>query len=362
MTTRLADLTTMRVGGPVRELLEPQSTTELVEAVRGAWQESRDAEEVLVLGGGSNLVAPDVGFDGTVVLTAGARGIESAASDDGLVHLRVAAGESWDGLVAHAVERGLAGITALSGIPGSVGAAPVQNIGAYGRELADVLVGIELLDFESGELERIPAAELGLGYRTSALKRGRRGVVTSIEIALVPDRRAPVRYEQLASSLGVPVGSHVPIDAVRDAVLHLRSTKGMLVGPEYPASCGSFFTNPIVDENWARSLPEGAPRFPVAEEERDLVAPLDGGPAERRFPERREVKLSAAWLIEQSGIPRGYALPGSRAAISPLHTLAITNTGGATSAEVVQLAEFVQSRVSADFGVVLQPEPVILPY
>jgi len=361
VSPRLAELTTLRVGGPVRELLEPESQAQLVEAVRNAWAAADEPEEVLVLGGGSNLVAPDEGFDGVVIATGRVRGVEAVASADDRTHLRIAAGEPWDGAVAFAVEHGLAGITSLSGIPGTAGAAPVQNIGAYGRELADVLVAIELLDADTGEVERVEAADLGLGYRTSALKRGRRGVVLAVELALVRDRRAPVGYPQLASSLGIPLGAHVPLDDLRAGVLHLRGSKGMLLGPDYPDSAGSFFTNPIVDENWARRLPADAPRWPVGPEEADLAAPLDEGPRPIAFPERRDVKLSAAWLIEQAGIPKGYRLPGSRAAVSPLHTLSITNAGGATSREILQLAAFIQSRVAADFGVQLRPEPVVLP-
>ena len=357
----LSELTTLRVGGPVRELLEPETLDELVDAARTAWTEADEPEEVVVLGGGSNVVAPDEGFDGTAILTSGVRGIEVVAADDDLAHLRVVAGELWDDVVAFAVANGLAGITSLSGIPGTAGAAPVQNIGAYGRELADTLVAVEVLDLVSGAVARVPAAELGLGYRTSALKRGRRAVVLAVEIALARDRRAPVRYPQLASSLGIPVGAHVPLADLRAGVLALRAQKGMLLGPDYPDSAGSFFTNPIVDESWARRLPAEAPRWPVGPDEADRAAPLDEGPRLVAFPERRDVKLSAAWLIEHAGIPRGYRLPGSRAAISPLHTLSIVNQGGATALEILQLAEFVRSRVAADFGVVLQPEPVVLP-
>ncbi len=360
MSRPLSELTTLKVGGPARELLEPQSEAELIDAAITAWREADEPEEVLVLGGGSNLVASDDGFEGTVIRTDGVRGIESVAAGDESARFRIAAGEPWDAVVQFAVDRGLSGITSLSGIPGTAGAAPVQNIGAYGREIADALVAVDFLDHRTGSVTRIEAADLALSYRTSALKRGRRGVVLAIELALVRDRRAPVTYQQLADSLGVPLGSHVPAEVMRDGVLALRGQKGMLLGEGYPDSAGSFFTNPIVDENWARGLPADAPRYPVSADEADIAAPLDEGPRLVAFPDRRDVKLSAAWLIEHAGIGRGYALPGSRAAISPLHTLSITNAGGATAAEVLQLAEFVQARVSADFGINLQPEPVIL--
>lgn len=350
----------MRVGGAPADLLRPQSEAELVDAVRSAWQHADDLGSVLILGGGSNVVAPDDGFPGTVILTEGVRGIESIAASDGRLHLRIAAGTPWDEVVAFAGARGLAGIAALSGIPGSAGAAPVQNIGAYGAELVDTLVAIDFLDAVSGRLERLAAAELELGYRTSAMKQGRRGLVLAIELALADSRRMRVTEPQLAAALGVAVGEGVELDAVREAVLRIRAAKGMLVGPGMPASCGSFFVNPIVDENWARSLPADAPRFPVGEEVSAVASPLDAGPISYEFETHRDVKLSAAWLIEAAGIAKGFALPGSRARISPLHALSITNAGGATAAEIRQLAEFVQARVAADFGVHLQPEPILL--
>ena len=362
--TDLAELTTMRVGGPARRIERPADRRELVEAVV-----AQDADDWLVLGGGSNVVAPDEGLDQTVILTEGVRGIESIAADDGRIHLRVAAGERWDRVVAFCVDRGLAGIEALSGIPGSAGAAPVQNIGAYGQELSSVLHAIDFYDAELGELQRIAAADLGLGYRTSELKRGRAGVVVSVELAMTPARVGAVGYDQLAAALGVSVGHPVPLERIREAVLDLRRGKGMLDPADLPhgephadllPSCGSFFVNPIVDENWARSLPADAPRWPVGPEAAAIAASLDAGPVIRDYPDRRDVKLSAAWLIERAGIARGFAIPGSRAAISPRHTLSIVNTGGATAREIVQLAEFVQLRVSQEFGVVLRPEPVIL--
>jgi len=354
--TTLAELTTIRVGGPIGRLERPEGRDALIAAVLDA---ARGGDPWLVLGGGSNVVAPDEGLPGPVILTAGLRGIESIAADDGLVHLHVAAGERWDDLVAFAVERGLAGIEALSGIPGSVGAAPVQNIGAYGQELGDVLVGVELLDPETAELAWVPAAELGLGYRTSAIKRGRPGVVLGVRVALRHRPEGEVRYGQLAAALGVEVGATAPLAGIRERVLALRRAKGMLDDGEL-RSCGSFFVNPIVDENWARSLPAEAPRWPIGPEEADLAAPLEEGPRPRAYPSRRDVKLSAAWLIEHAGIARGWHLPGSNAGISPRHALAIVNRGGATAREVVQLAEFIQLRVSQEFGINLRPEPVIL--
>jgi UDP-N-acetylmuramate dehydrogenase len=346
----------MRVGGWAAQFVEMSDAATLIAAARDAWA---SGDEWLILGGGSNVVVSDGGFDGTVIRVA-TSGIDSSApSDDGVVHLRVAAGENWDALVAHAVERGLAGIEALSGIPGSVGAAPVQNIGAYGQEIGDVLVSIDFLDFDSGDFLRIPAADLALGYRTSAIKQGRAGVVVAVEIALRSGQSAPVRYGQLASALGLSVGDTAELDAVRAAVLTLRASKGMVLDPADPdsVSCGSFFTNPIVSREFAVGLPVDAPRFPMSAEPADVAVPLGEDPAlPPTLPDTR-VKLSAAWLIERAGIAKGFRLPGSRAAISSKHTLAITNTGGATAAQVIELARFVQMRVFAQFGVQLVPEP-----
>jgi len=350
----LSQLTTMRVGGPAARLVEPTTEAELVDAALKAWS---TGDEWLVLGGGSNVLVSDDGIDGTVIRIA-TRGIEVLAEGD-TVRLRVQAGEPWDELVAHTVAQGWAGIEALSGIPGSSGAAPIQNIGAYGQELASTLVAIDFLDHVTGTRERIEASDLGLVYRTSVLKQGREGVVIAIELELVADDRGAVAYPQLANALAVPLGTRVPLVEVRRSVLALRSAKGMVLDPldADSFSCGSFFTNPIVGENFARGLPDAAPRWPVADEPHDVARPLGSEPAP--VPESNDrVKLSAAWLIETSGVHRGFSLPGSRAAISSKHTLAIINRGGATAEEVAQLARFVQAVVLARFGVMLHPEPV----
>jgi UDP-N-acetylmuramate dehydrogenase len=384
----LAALTTLGVGGPAARILVPTTRDELIAATLDAWS---DPDDWLLLGGGSNVVVADDGFDGTVIRVA-TRGIERLPGDpprraepgapspdptaaasaprERTVRLRVEAGEAWDDVVAHAVAAGWAGIEALSGIPGSAGAAPVQNIGAYGQELGSSLTAIEFLDFASGELVRLAHGELGLGYRTSVLKQGRLGLVVALELALFeeptgqPALGQPIAYAQLADRLGVRIGDRVPVDQLRDAVLDLRAGKGMLWDPSDPdsASAGSFFTNPVVSENFARGLPADAPRWPTAPEEPARILPIgaDAPPLARPSSGEYLVKLSAAWLIEHAGIARGFALPGSRAAISSRHTLAITNRGGATAAEVVQLAGYVQTRVLAEFGVALQPEPVLI--
>ena len=248
------------------------------------------------------------------------------------------------------------------GIPGSSGAAPIQNIGAYGQEVGDTLVSIQFLDYLTGEVERLSADDLGLDYRSSALKRGRQGVVLAIELELTASPHGDVAYPQLAQALGVALGTRVALAEVRASVLSLRAAKGMVLDPADPdsVSCGSFFTNPIVDENVARGLPMDAPRWPMAPDEPDVVVPVGQQPPERNYAQSRPVKLSAAWLIEHSGIDKGFALPGSRAAISSKHTLALINRGGATAEQVAELARFVQARVLAEFGIPLVAEPVTI--
>jgi UDP-N-acetylmuramate dehydrogenase len=333
---QLADLTTLGVGGTAERLLVAETTDELVAHTREAWLD----DEWLVVGGGSNLLVADSGFDGTVVLVR-TRGVEHERTAEG-VTVRVAAGEPWDAFVASTVELGFTGLEALSGIPGTVGASPVQNIGAYGVELSDVLTRVEFLDAATGERAWVDAAELALGYRTSTLKHGRRGVVLTVEFALGTDTAGgvPVRYAQLAGSLGVELGARVDPAVVRSTVLGLRASKGMVLDAEDPdtRSAGSFFTNPIVSAGFAETLPSDAPRWPA-------------GP---------DVKLSAAWLIERAGVHRGYAIAGSRAGISTKHTLALTNRGGATAAQVAELARYVQVSVLNRFGVTLVPEPVVV--
>jgi len=326
---QLSEFTTMRVGGPADLVVTATTRDELADAALAAWAD----DEWLVLGGGSNVVVADEGFPGTVIHVV-TRGITRVEGEG--VLLRVEAGEPWDGLVEHAVAEGWSGIEALSGIPGSCGAAPIQNIGAYGQELSDVLVAIEFLDYVTGERERIPADELGLGYRTSVIKQGRQGVVLAIELRLTESAEGVIEYSQLAAALGV---ESAPIADIRTGVLGLRRAKGMVLTPDDPdsVSCGSFFTNPVVGENFARTLPSETPQWLV-----DDTA----------------VKLSAAWLIEKAGIGKGFALPGSRVAISSKHTLAITNRGGGTAAEVGELARYIQAMVLARFGVALQAEPV----
>ncbi|MFE4952352.1 UDP-N-acetylmuramate dehydrogenase [Leifsonia sp. NPDC056665] len=371
-TPPLSELTTMRVGGVPETLVAPADTDALVAAAREVWASDVDW---LLLGGGSNTVASDEGFDGTVIRVV-TRGVERLEAPEGRVRLRVQAGEPWDDVVALTVRNGWSGIEALSGIPGSTGAAPVQNIGAYGQELESALLGVDFLDASTGEVRRLTRADLDLGYRTSAFKRGLLGIVLTVELELADNSvpggvgaplSAPIAYAQLADSLGVPLGSRVPVAELRRAVLALRASKGMVLDPADPdsVSAGSFFTNPIVSESFARSLPANAPRWPVTPLEPDIVIGLPAGgvhpldiPPLAHGP--YDVKLSAAWLIENAGIRRGFSLPGSGAGISSKHTLAIVNRGHASAADIGQLASFIQARVQAEFGVLLHPEPILV--
>ncbi len=377
MTRTFADLTTLRVGGPIRTVIEPKSETELVAAVRRVWA---NGEDWVVLGGGSNTVASDRAFEGTVIRIA-TRGIDRLPVDGaatlsgvpggrGTVRLRVQAGESWDYLVNYTVRHGWAGLEGLSGIPGSCGAAPVQNLNAYDYELASSLVAIDFLDFATGTVRRLSAGDLQLGYRMSALKRGMSGVVIAIEIDLdEAERRGagfsrPVSHPQVTELLGINAGDCASVKDIRRTVLALRSAKGMVLDNADPdsVSVGSFFINPTVTESVARTLPGAAPRWPVApiDDDRQIISRNDGAHGktrDSRTVDNRSVRFSAAWFIEHAGVHRGFSLPGSRAAISSKHALALVNKGGATAAEIVELADFARARVEAEFSIALEIEP-----
>ncbi|WP_298120013.1 UDP-N-acetylmuramate dehydrogenase [uncultured Aurantimicrobium sp.] len=361
----LSTLTTMQVGGPARELITVTTREQLIEAAVDTWDSN---EPWLILGGGSNTIVADEGFDGTVihVVTTGIERQQDISKTPNHSTVRVAAGENWDALVQWSISEGLAGIEALSGIPGSTGAAPIQNIGAYGQELSSVLTAVEFLDRYTQEISWIPASELALGYRESVFKQGKEGVVLTVELSLASygdSLSAPIAFPQLATALGVELGTQVALAKVRETVLKLRASKGMVLDPADPdtASAGSFFMNPIVTENFARHLPADAPRFPVKQAEHDRVLPLGAEvPPLASASGPNLVKLSAAWLIENAGVKKGYSVPGSKAGISTKHTLAITNRGGATAAEVVGLATYVQAMVQSHFGIILYPEPNLI--
>ncbi len=366
----LSQLTTLRAGAAPARMVEAHTRDELVAALRDVWSAG---EPWLVVGGGSNLLVGDEPFDGTVVLVRTA-GIERLASPRaGHARVRAAAGHDWDALVAHTVAEGLQGIEAMSGIPGTAGAAPVQNIGAYGQELVQTLVEVELLDQDSGEISVVPATELELGFRTSVLKAHygsvarRDAVILSItlELADVGHGEIPVRGAQLRQALGLEPAASVSLQSIRDTVLATRARKGMVLDDDDPDthSAGSFFQNAIVSASFARTLPEACPRWPVAVDVDPVtVIPLDrfDGVVPAPIADEPDVKVSAAWLIEHSGLHKGFSLPRSRAGLSTKHALALTNRGGATAGELAELARFIQGRVQSEFGLILQPEPVLV--
>ncbi|MGX1695653.1 UDP-N-acetylmuramate dehydrogenase [Microbacterium keratanolyticum] len=366
----LASLTTLQTGAAPTRMIDAHTTVELVDALRGVWA---DGDEWFVLGGGSNLFVGDEPFEGTVirVLTSGIEKLPSP--HEGRTRLRVQAGHNWDDLVAFTVAEGLAGVEAMSGIPGTVGAAPVQNVGAYGQEIQETLVEVEWIDEATGDVTVAAASELGLGFRTSVLKHHygdvpqRRAVILSVtlDLAEVGDAGRQVQGAQLRRALQLEGDDPVPLAWVRDQILATRAAKGMLLNPADAdtRSAGSFFQNAIVSEAFARTLPPECPRWPVTPDlDAVTVIPLErfDGYVPAPVPVQKDVKVSAAWLIEQAGIRKGFALPRSRASISTKHALALTNRGGATAEEVAELARFVQGRVQAEFGLVLQPEPVLV--
>ncbi|MCT9820829.1 UDP-N-acetylmuramate dehydrogenase [Microbacterium sp. W1N] len=366
----LSRLTTLRAGGAPTRLVEARTTAELVDTLRELWA---TGEPWLVVGGGSNLLVGDEPFDGTVVLVR-TEGIEQLPSPhEGRTRLRVQAGHNWDALVEYAVTAGLSGIVAMSGIPGTVGAAPVQNVGAYGQEIVQTLVEVDFLDEDTGEVSTVPAADLGLGFRTSVLKNHygsvaeRRGVILSVtlDLRVVGHGEYLLQSAQLRTALGVEAGQPVTLRWVRETVLATRARKGMVLDDADPDthSAGSFFQNAVVSASFARTLPEACPRWPVAPDlDPVTVIPLDryDGVVPPPAQGSPDVKVSAAWLIEHSGLRKGFALPRSRAALSTKHALALTNRGDATAAELAELARFIQGRVQSEFGLILQPEPVLV--
>lgn len=310
--------------------MRASSEAEVIEAVGAA---DADGEPLLLLGGGSNVVLCDEGFAGTVVLVA-TRGIEVlSANACGGVMVTVAAGESWHSFVTHAVSQGWAGIETLAGIPGSTGATPMQNVGAYGQEVASTIARVRTYDRETQAVRTFVNEQCGFGYRTSRFKGDERYVVLDVAFQLRPGRLSePIRYAELARSLGVEVGGRVALEDVPAAVVALRRGKGMVLDEDDHDtwSTGSFFTNPIVD-----AAPDGAPTWPA-----------DGG-----------VKVGAAWLIEHAGFTRGYPGEDAPVRISTKHTLALTNRGTGTAADVAELAREIREGVRCRFGITLEPEP-----
>ncbi len=343
----LAPLTTLRVGGPAHRLVTVHTTDELVDAVR----EVDDAgEPLLVLGGGSNVVIADAGFAGTVVKVASTGVTRESQDACGGAFVRVAAGHDWDELVAESVSQGWAGIEALSGIPGSAGATPIQNVGAYGQEVAQTHARVRTWDRQEARVATFSASECGFTYRHSRFKGSNRYVVLDVAFQfVVADLSRPIAYADLAAGLGVAPGTRVPLAEARAAVLEQRRRRGMVVDPadHDTWSCGSFFTNPLLTAEAFERLRERVHSRLGAE-----VSPP-------RYPAADGVKTSAAWLIEKAGYAKGYNLPGP-AALSTKHTLAVTNRGGASAAQIAALAREIRDGVHAAFGVTLVNEPVFV--
>jgi UDP-N-acetylmuramate dehydrogenase len=332
---RLADLTTLRIGGPADKLVEVTTEAELVDVVRTA---DAAKEPVLLLSGGSNVVIGDEGFRGTVVKIA-TRGIrvDADACSGAMVHIQ--AGEDWDAVVQRAIAEQWVGLESMSGIPGLTGSTPVQNVGAYGHEVSESIAAVRVWDRVENKVRTIFAADCGFAYRTSRFKADpSRYVVLEVAFQLkLGNLSAPIEYAELARVLGVQTGARAPMTEVREAVLDLRRSKGMVLdeSDHDTWSAGSFFTNPLLDAT--ADVPAGAPQWPQ--------------------PDGR-VKTSAAWLIEHAGVSKGFAI--GNAAVSSKHTLALTNRGGATAKELLALAAHVRGQVQHAFGITLVNEPVLV--
>ncbi|ABK04403.1 UDP-N-acetylmuramate dehydrogenase [Arthrobacter sp. FB24] len=346
----LSDLTTAAVGGPAGNYIEARTEAEIIDAVRSA---DAAGEKLLIVAGGSNLLISDAGYPGTVLRIASEGFAVNSEDTCGGVAVVVQAGHNWDALVEHAVRHAWSGIEALSGIPGSTGATPVQNVGAYGADVSQTIAAVRTWDREKNAVRTFTNSELKFGYRDSILKQttvqgSPRFVVLTVEFQLPLGRMsAPIRYAELAKCLGVEAGERAYANDVRREVLRLRASKGMVLDPEDrdTYSTGSFFTNPIVPAEAAGRLPEDAPRYPAG---------ADG-----------LVKLSAAWLIDHAGFGKGYGLDagsvsGGRASLSTKHTLAITNRGAASAADMVAVAREVRRGVVERFGIELHPEPLLI--
>lgn len=337
MTELLADHTSFGVGGPAQRWVAPSCESDLIAAVS---QADQAGEPVLVLGGGSNVLISDAGFDGTVISTAGLRGVnvDDVAACSG-AFITAAAGEPWDSFVAATCAAQQVGIEALSGIPGLVGATPVQNVGAYGQEVSATIARVRTWDRQRQQVHTFSAVECGFGYRDSRFKReAGRWVVLSVSFQFaLGSLSTQIRYAELARRLGVEIGSRAPLAQVREAVLALRRGKGMVYDRDDHDSwsAGSFFTNPLLSD--PSVIPEGAPAYPQA----------DG-----------RVKTSAAWLIQHAGFNPGYGT--GPAQLSSKHTLALTNRGGASAEDVIMLAREIRSGVEAKFGIRLIPEPNLI--
>jgi UDP-N-acetylmuramate dehydrogenase len=329
----LRDYTSLHLGGPAKKFVHVKSEEELVSAVKEA---DAAGEKVLIIGGGSNVLIGDEGFDGTVIrVETKGNSYHVDACSGGMI--TVAAGEDWDEFVEWILGKGFVGLETLSGIPGTIGASPIQNIGAYGHEVSEVIARVRTWDRKAGAYKTFSNSECGFEYRSSIFKREKdRYVIIDVTFQLKNGEMSlPIKYEELARALNVKLEERVLVDQVRKAVLSLRALKGMLLDKKDHDtwSAGSFFVNPIVSADIAATLPDDAPRWPQA----------DG-----------RVKTSAAWLMERAGVKKGEAHNG--AGISTKHVLALVNNGSATAADIADLARNAHARVKETFGIDLEPE------
>ena len=327
----LRDYTSLRVGGPAKKFVEVGTESEIIAAIEAAGD-----TPILIIGGGTNILVADSGFEGTVIRIT-SHSMQSEIDACSGATLTIGAGENWDEFVATTLERGFAGLETLSGIPGTVGAAPIQNIGAYGHEVSEFITRVRTYDRQAKALKTFTNSECEFSYRNSHFKaHPGRYVVLDVQFNLRQgEMTTAITYAELAQKLGIEVGEKAPISATRTAVLELRAAKGMLLNPSDRDSwsAGSFFTNPIITQEVANQLPEGAPKWPTA----------DG-----------KVKTSAAWLIENSGVHKGDSHGGAR--VSTKHVLALTNAGNATATDIAELAKSAQKSVYEKFGITLEAE------
>jgi len=323
--------TTLGLGGPARHLTTVTSVDEIVSGVREC---VRDEQPLLLLGGGSNVVVADDGFPGTVLLIR-SQGWD-VKPDDAHVSVTVQAGHEWDEFVLAMTEQGFSGVECLSGIPGAVGATPIQNVGAYGQEVSETITAVTVYDRDEGGIRTFRNDECLFEYRHSRFKRAERWVVLDVTFRLrVDPLSGPIAYPELARRLGVGQGDRVPLAAARQAVLELRRGKGMVLDPDDPdtRSAGSFFTNPLVSGGY----PPQAPSWPMP---------------------NGVVKVSAAWLIENAGFHKGYRR--GLAAISSKHTLSLTNPAHGTTKDLLELGREIRDGVLDRFGITLHPEVVLV--
>lgn len=361
----LAELTTTAVGGPARHYVAAHTEQEIIDAVRMA---DASGEPLLIVGGGSNLIVSDDGFPGTVLRIATEGYTVKSRDTMAGVFVEVQAGHSWDDFVHTAVLHAWSGLEALAGIPGLMGATPVQNVGAYGTDVSGTIASIRTWDRQRNTVKTFANADLDFGYRDSLLKRRTvdgwpRYVVLTVQFQLTLGRMsAPIQYTELARVLGVEPGQRANALQTRKAVLELRASKGMVLDPDDrdTFSTGSFFTNPIVDQAVADALPADAPRFPVATRAGTGSGAGNGTGAGSGTGTGARVKLSAAWLIDRAGFSKGFGLPGGRATLSTKHTLAVTNRGGASAGDLLDVARQVRDGVESQFAIRLVPEPLLI--